>query len=81
MQLVLQCWANEANEVSIKFSSDLLLFLPQIVVSKLREKTAMDHDRKHWKAAKVRQKYSSIKSFIECWDEQFYFELTVEILD
>ena len=25
----------------------------QIVVSKLRERTAMDHDRKHWKAAKA----------------------------
>ena len=39
-------------EKLIKSSSDECLFL-QIVVSKLREKTAMDHDRKHWKAAKV----------------------------
>ena len=32
------------------------------MVSKLREKTAMDHDRKHWKAAKVELK-SNINIF------------------
>jgi len=39
---------------AILFSNTFfLIWIMVIVVSKLREKTAMDHDRKHWKAAKA----------------------------
>lgn len=38
---------------SIKFFVFSLSFDPQIVLSKLRSQTAMDHDRKHLKAAKA----------------------------
>lgn len=35
------------------FNTFFLIWIMVIVVSKLREKTVMDHDRKHWKAAKA----------------------------
>jgi len=39
--------------VILFFNTFFLIWIMVIVVSKLREKTAMDHDRKHWKAAKA----------------------------
>ena len=42
-------WGCDNNKANLHF-----FLTHQIVISKLREKIAMDHDKKHWKAAKVR---------------------------
>ena len=42
-----------SNDSLINIGNCNAVYVSQIVVSKLRSRTALDHDRRHYKAAKV----------------------------